>query len=1098
MAKKTRRGKVRSNTLKSLKIMYNNVNGIKSKLLSLNRIIEEEKPTIIGITETKLDELETLKLEGYEIKRVDRKGGAGGVMIAYKECLKNIVVVVREEKEAEEMLWVTINNNKTKLRVGIVYMPQEKDTKVPEIKAIYKKIEEEIEKAKANKEKVILMGDMNCKIGKTVNGNTEEVSKGGKILLAMCEKLDMSILNTETFCEGTWTRIAKEKKSVLDYMIVNKEDTNAIRKVMIDELKEITPYRIENQQVTYSDHCTMMLETEAFNVTTDASNTGKYINKSGYDKLRKKMEQEKISETIDEDDFVKSYTKWNDDIIRMVDECSTRKKKSKGWKINRKLQAAKKLVVKALKGKNVDKEEVRILKIRKNLISEYMEKEHWKKNYQHVCGEVKKIKNEGGIDSTAFWELMGRLEGRSRETAHVMENENGEIVEKREEILEVYESFYKNLLTTRPGETALEIESEEVVEITLRAMELLASCQETEDVEVEMVQKIIGSLKNKKAKDVNGWKNEFIKHGGEEMEKSIIKIASIVDRTHTTPEEWDKLKIKSIHKKGPKTLMKNKRGLFITNLISKVYERIIKERNKGRSKLSPMQTGGTEGLSTIDLTMVVLAVIERNNYLGKATMITFADVEKCFDKIWLDDGLKDLWKSGMNVRDCIALKRMNEVAKATVETPLGPTGEITLTNTVRQGTVNGPVICGATMDTINEGGYNVVGHYGPTLEIGIGAYVDDLESAGSSVVANNTIRNCGLMEDRKKVTFNNDVGKSGVLVINEKGIGNGAITAKVKKGRFKEVIEHKLLGTWLDKTGRFKINIIKRKQKLRYMISSTKRTANTRTMGKLAMNARLLVMEIVLIPSFLYNIEAFATFTNEELTLLENIQAKMLRDLLEVPISTPYLPLLLETGMWTMEGRVDYKKLMLYHHIINSPDERLLKNLIVTQTKMNREGTWYHTITLILQKYRLANVDIENIKKSTWKKLVKTEIKKTMERVIREGCSKMKKGRTVANDKFEKKEYLTNTTVEESKRITKMRLHMNQFPCNYGNGGRCWLCKTDMDVVNTEHYFACPETRLIKLYWNTKCHDMESNDSAVLIRASKFLGLVEKKNMVGN
>ena len=85
--------------------------------------------------------------------------------------------------------------------------------------------------------------------------------------------------------------------------------------------------------------------------------------------------------------------------------------------------------------------------------------------------------------------------------------------------------------------------------------------------------------------------------------------------------------------------MKNKRGIFIT----KVFEKILKNRNKEKVKeqLSPMQTGGVENRSTIDNIMTVLAVIERNCYYNKMTYITFADVKKCFDRIWLDDGVKD-------------------------------------------------------------------------------------------------------------------------------------------------------------------------------------------------------------------------------------------------------------------------------------------------------------------------------------------------------------------------------------------------------------------------------------------------------------------------
>ena len=71
---KTRRGKAKRNWLKSFKLLYNNIRGIKLKKWSLERIIEEENPTMIGITETKLDKNDLFDLDklGYTVKRVDR------------------------------------------------------------------------------------------------------------------------------------------------------------------------------------------------------------------------------------------------------------------------------------------------------------------------------------------------------------------------------------------------------------------------------------------------------------------------------------------------------------------------------------------------------------------------------------------------------------------------------------------------------------------------------------------------------------------------------------------------------------------------------------------------------------------------------------------------------------------------------------------------------------------------------------------------------------------------------------------------------------------------------------------------------------------
>ena len=99
-----------------------------------------------------------------------------------------------------------------------------------------------------------------------------------------------------------------------------------------------------------------------------------------------------------------------------------------------------------------------------------------------------------------------------------------------------------------------------------------------------------------------------------------------------------------------------------------------------------MQTGGIRNRSTIDNVFTLIAITERNTYLQKPTYLTFADVEKCFDKLWLEDGVKDMWKCGMNVRDCMLIKKLNEVAEATVETPIGTTKQIRLKDTVRQGT----------------------------------------------------------------------------------------------------------------------------------------------------------------------------------------------------------------------------------------------------------------------------------------------------------------------------------------------------------------------------------------------------------------------------
>ena len=111
--------------------------------------------------------------------------------------------------------------------------------------------------------------------------------------------------------------------------------------------------------------------------------------------------------------------------------------------------------------------------------------------------------------------LKRRVEGGTRaETAHMMENEEGELVEETEEILKVYQSYYEKLLTTDPGITPVEKEAEEITRIVMEAIHILSSEEKPENIEIETIEKIVAGLKNKKAKDMSCWKNEYIKAGG--------------------------------------------------------------------------------------------------------------------------------------------------------------------------------------------------------------------------------------------------------------------------------------------------------------------------------------------------------------------------------------------------------------------------------------------------------------------------------------------------------------------------------------------------------------------------------------------------------
>ena len=441
----------------------------------------------------------------------------------------------------------------------------------------------------------------------------------------------------------------------------------------------------------------------------------------------------------------------------------------------------------------------------------------------------------------------------------------------------------------------------------------------------------------------------------------------------------------------------------------------------------------------------------------------------------------------MDLRDAVMILKLNEKASITVDTPVGLTEEFQVENIVKQGTVYAVDICGAVMDSINKTGHGIRTLYGPDLVIKALAYVDDIVSAGSSTTSNNTIESCGKMEEKKRITFNTDSGKSAVMKANKKN-NNNSISKQVKKGDFEEVDEYKLLGVWIDGKGKYLINIKKNQKKLQFMINSIKSYANDYNMGTMAVSARIKLLGSVIIQAILHGVEAFPVIKKEEEKELEKMQGKIVRDLMEVPVTTPYQALLLELGIPTMKARVAYRKVMLYHNLSNSDEKRIARRVIEQQHRMDREGTWLAGVKTLMNEYGIVE-DVTEQLKSAWKRIVKQRIEEHTEEEIIRSCGTLSKARTTLLDgKHEIRDYLKESTIKQAKKIITARLHMTKIPCNYKTSEfkGCWLCG-QQDDIRTEHYYECSGTRILRRNWNAKKEDLSSSDTQELVRTSMFL-----------
>ena len=105
--------------------------------------------------------------------------------------------------------------------------------------------------------------------------------------------------------------------------------------------------------------------------------------------------------------------------------------------------------------------------------------------------------------------------------------------------------------------------------------------------------------------------------------------------------------------------------------------------------------------------------------------------------------------------------------------------------------------------------------------------------------------------------------------------------------------------------------------------------------------------------SIFYGIHSWGRIKKKEEKELEKVQSYMLKRILNLPLSTPYTGILMETGIWPVIARINYATLMLFHSVINSYN-RLATDIGKLLFSCCNTNTFYQSVSEIV---RLLNID---------------------------------------------------------------------------------------------------------------------------------------------
>ena len=237
-------------------------------------------------------------------------------------------------------------------------------------------------------------------------------------------------------CQGLWTRNENGKISVLDYVLIEKQQLESVEEILIDEKREITPYtKVSDEERTYTDHNTIKITMNWITTSIKQNKERLIINEETKAKYKEETNQGKLSQIWKEEGSLQDkYNKWTEEVQKITSKHFTTKKKKKRPvnRIIRKLRRKRRELKEREKGDDTE-----MITARRKVLLQLIEEENEKQEKRRIVQTANNIKKESGFDANAFWKFQERSNGRKREPATAMLDEQGNIEEDPTKIKEI-------------------------------------------------------------------------------------------------------------------------------------------------------------------------------------------------------------------------------------------------------------------------------------------------------------------------------------------------------------------------------------------------------------------------------------------------------------------------------------------------------------------------------------------------------------------------------------------------------------------------------------------------------------------------------------
>jgi ribonucleases P/MRP protein subunit RPP40 len=847
---------VRSQVDEKVKCFYVNARSVINKQAELELYIIEEKPDIVGITETWAVESisdSEISLEGYSMFRKDRildkKQRGGGVLLYIRNSISAVEREDIHDINFPECIWCEIEIGGEKTLIGICYRAPD-SSKIHD-EALFKMIE------LVSKNKILIMGDFNFADLNWVKPETLDDSH----LFMKCINDNFLVQCVEDCTRG---------KNVLDLVLTSEEN-------MVENLTVGEPFGSSDHQIIRWDFISCK---GPHRNLSEAVKSYDYF-KADYDKIRDECKEIDWTRVMQEQNVELAWMAFKESLETLRDKRVPIRglKNGKGkckW-VTKAVLRTRRAKMKAWNKLQHQKTERNLANYKHKLSIAVAACTRAKRNYeQKLASDVKN-------NSKSFFAYV-RSKQRTKERVGPLKGSNGKVVVDDEETASLLNTYFGSVFTVEdktniPNLTQIFRGSDKYKGIV--------------DFKISggTVEKKLQELKVDKCPGLDGIHPKMLFELRKEVSEPLAALFNHSLETSMVPVDWKDAGVTPLFKKGKKSDVQNYRPVSMTSIVCKIMESIIKDKIVGHLERGDLirdsQHGFTRGRSCLTNLLEFFEEVTLHLDEGKPFDIMYLDFSKAFDKVPHQRLFKKLWAHGISGQILEWIKNWLTGRRQKVGVNKVYSGWVDVISGVPQGSVLGPLLFLIYINDLDDG-----------IDSKLVKFADDTK-VGREVA---TVQDVEIMrDDLEKIfqwsldwqmLFNAD--KCTVLHM---GRNNKEVVYKMGANEIKKVTQEKDLGVIVDRTGKSSEQCVLAVKKANSILGMIKR--NIKFKSK---NIMIKLYKALVRPRLEYCVQFWSPFLRKDIDMMERVQKRATR-LIEGFKDMSYEQRLAETDLITLEKR---------------------------------------------------------------------------------------------------------------------------------------------------------------------------------------------------